>query len=120
MRMVGDRTYRREPNCIEWSFETSMHYVTAAAQHDGGHIVRDTKVDRVLLSQNYTYWGSCGPSVPDHLLPLFPLRRGQKCNHDAALLAELHHFISLDKPLGLVSDPADWDNPLYFKAQVPA
>jgi len=116
MRMVGDSTYRHEPDCIDWSFGMSMHYVAGAAQTDGGHVVRDTKADRVLLSQYYTYWGKSGPAVPAHLLPLFP-RRNQKCNHDAALLAELHDFIRLDQPLGLVGDPADWDNQKYFKAQ---
>jgi hypothetical protein len=117
MQMVGDRTYRHEPDNIDWSFDTSMHYVASAAQHNGGHVVRDTKVDRVLLSQRYTYWGKSGPTVPDHLLPLFPSLRGQKCEHDAVLLAELHDFIDLNRPLGLADDPADWDNPRYFKAQ---
>jgi hypothetical protein len=114
--MVGDRTYRHENGDADWVFDTSMHYVATAAQFDGGHVVRDTKVNRVLLSQHYTYWGKSGPPVPHHLLPLFPALRGQKCNHDEALLTQLHAFIGLDKPLRLAGDPADWDNPRYFKA----
>jgi len=116
IRMVGDCTYRHEPDDIDWSFDTSMHYVADAAQTDGGHVVRDTKVDRVLLSQHYTYWGKSGPAVPDHLLSLFPSHRGQKCKHDVTLLAELHDFISLERPLGAVGDPADWNNSQYFEA----
>lgn len=117
MSMVGDRTYRHEDDSSDWSFDTSMHYVASAPQTDGGHVVRDTKVDRVLLSQHYTYWGKSGPVVPDHLLPLFPVRRGQRCSRDAALLAQLHDLIGLNRPLGLEGEPADWDNPRYFKPQ---
>lgn len=115
VRMVGDRTYRHEDGCADWSFDTSMHYIASAPQKNGGHVVSDTKVDRVLLSQNYTYWGKSGPAIPSHLLPLFPPRRGHKRNHDLALLAELHAILALGKPLGLAGDPADWDNSRYFK-----
>jgi hypothetical protein len=118
MRMVGDRTYRHESDGIDWCFETSMHYVSGAIQRNGGHVARDTKVDRVLLSQHYTYWGNSGPVIPSHLLPLFPVRRGQKCNHDPTLLAELHSLIGLDQPLGLAGDPADWDNSRYFNVEI--
>jgi hypothetical protein len=120
MYMVGDRTYRHENGSPDWSFDQSMHYLATAAQKNGGHVARDTKVDRVLLSKHYTYWGKSGPKVPDHLLPLFPVLRGQKCNHDAVLLAELHNFIGLNQPMKLTGEPADWDNPRYFKAQAPS
>lgn len=115
MRMVGDRTYRHEDGSADWSFDTSMHYVANAPQTDGGHVVRDTKVNRVLLSQHYTYWGGSGPAVPPHLLPLFPKGRGFKSKHEAMLLAELHDFIGVSQPLRLAGDPADWDNHRYFK-----
>jgi hypothetical protein len=117
MSMVGDRTYRHEAEGAEWSFDTSMHYVAGAPQNGGGHVVRDTKVDRVLVSQHYTYWGKSGPKVPDHLLQLFPTHRGQKCNHDAVLLAQLHDLIKLNQPGRLAGDPADWDKRRYFKAK---
>lgn len=117
--MVGDRTYRHDQEGGDWSFETSMHYIASAPQKDGGHVVQDTKVDRVLLSQHFTYWGKSGPVVPNHLIPLFPAPRGQKCKHDEALLAQLHDLIGLNQPKRLVGDPADWDNPRYFKAQAP-
>lgn len=31
------------------------------------HIKRDTSVDRVLISQNFFYFGAEGPKIPDHL-----------------------------------------------------
>lgn len=116
MNMVGDRTYRHERGAPDWSFDTSMHFIASAPQIDGGHVVNDTKVDRVLLTKYYTYWGRLGPKVPNHLLPLFPVRRGQKCTRDGELLAQLHDFIGLAHPMQLAGEPADWDNRRYFKA----
>lgn len=115
IKMVGDRTYRHEPEDDGWRFETSMHYVPGANQDDGGHVKLDTNVDRILVGSEFTYWGKTGPEVPPHLIGLFPSPRGQKCNHDAVLLAELHEFMGIDKPLRVVGDPADWDNRRYFK-----
>ncbi|MBZ9649747.1 hypothetical protein K9B33_19600 [Sphingobium sp. 3R8] len=114
--MVGDRTYRHEGSDPAWQFEHSMHYLPHAKQADGGHAARDTKVDRILVGEDYTYWGGLGPIVPQHIMSLFPNPRGQKCPADGALLQELHQLIDITNPKGLVGDPADWDNPRYFKS----
>ena len=114
MRMVGDRTYRHDPVSGEWLFDHSMHYLPPAAQGGGGHVARDTKVDRLLLGQEFTYWGDIGPKVPDHLLTLFPNPRGQKCPNSGPLLTELHELVGISNPQGVVGDPADWENARYF------
>ena len=114
LRMVGDRTYRRGAEAGVWLFDLSMHYLPPAPQRDGGHVVRDTKVDRLLVGRDFTYWGKVGPEVPEHLLGLFPSRRGQKCPEAGPLLVELHELVDLDHPQGVVGDPTDWDNPRYF------
>lgn len=114
MRMVGDRTYRHNAESGQWLFELSMHYLPPAAQGNRDHVARDTKVDRLLLAQDFTYWGNTGPQIPAHLLGLFPNPRGQKCLEAGSLLTDLHQLVGLDKPLGVVGDPADWDNVRYF------
>jgi hypothetical protein len=114
MRMVGDRTYRHEVGSDRWLFDLSMHYLPPAAQGAGGHVARDTAVDRILLGDAFTYWGDTGPKVPDPLLGLFPNPRGQKKPPAGPLLTELHQLIDLDNPLGVVGDPADWNNTRYF------
>jgi hypothetical protein len=114
IRMVGDRTYRHEPGSEGWLFETSMHYVPGAKQTSGGHVARDTKVNRLLVGSQFTYWGNSGPCVPAHLISLFPNPRGDKCPPDGPLLTELHQLIDLAQPRGVCGDPADWENPRYF------
>lgn len=115
MLAAGDRTYRREPGSEEWSFEPSMHYVPGAPQGGGGHVVKDTKVDRLLVGKTFTYWGGSGPVVPDHLITMFPNPRGQKCPEPGPSLDELHDLMGLHDPRGLVGDPADWSSRRYFR-----
>jgi hypothetical protein len=115
IRMVGDRTYRHEAGDLAWRFDRSMHYMPPAKQANGGHVAKDTKVDRLLIGKDFTYWGGIGPKIPAHLLGLFPNPRGQKCPPDGPLLAELHDLIGVQAPKGLVGDPADWETQKYFK-----
>lgn len=115
-RQCGDNTYRLNTDTGEWDFDVSMHYIPSAEQRYGGHVVKDTSVNRILLAQDFTYWGGQGPSLPNHLLPIFPKTRGYKVNHsDPELVKEFHLFIGLDSPSGVMGDPADWTNKKYYK-----
>lgn len=114
-RAVGDRTYRHEAGQEGWVFDRSMHFSPGAGQVDGGHVATDTRVDRLLIGKDFTYWGAGGPVVPDHLIKLFT-NRNQMCHEGGPLLAELHEIIDLENPKGPVGDPANWNNPKYFKS----
>lgn len=113
MHSVGDRTYRHEAGLEGWQFEPSMHHVPSSG---GGasHVELDTKVDRLLVGKEFTYWGGAGPALPPQLLSLFSNPRNQKCQAEGPALDELLQFIGVDTPLGAVGDPADWDNQRYF------
>ena len=125
LRMVGDNTYRHAPGGRKWRFGKSMHFVPEETQEKvdpekhpehGGHVQTDTSVNRVLLSQRYTYWGGSGPAIPNHLLSLFPKARGYKCNHpEPGPVHELHQFVDLAVPRQLLGEPADWGNQRYFR-----
>jgi hypothetical protein len=115
-RMVGDRSYRHEGDQLTWRFSHSMHYLPHANQVAGGHAPRDTRVDRLLVGKEYTYWGASGPAVLPHLMELFPNPRGQRCPAEGELLDELHRLVDIENPKGLVGEPADWGNPRYFKS----
>lgn len=115
MRMVGDRTYRHEPGSDDWHFEVSMHHIPGALGANGEHVGIDTAVNRLLVGREFTYWGKSGPSVPADLMSLFPNPRGERCPPEGPLLTQLHQLIDLANPRGVVGDPADWDNPRYFR-----
>lgn len=59
----GDNIYRRGGN---GQFEQADSHHS----HEGGvpnpvHVVHDTSVDRVLVSDTFTYWGETGPAIPE-------------------------------------------------------
>lgn len=116
IREVGDRTYRQDQNTRQWKFEVSMHYIAGTPQPNGGHVTKDTKVNRILLGRRFTYWGKSGPKLPKHLISLFPQGIGHKrLSPDTEYIEEFHKFLGLGNPLEFVDDPADWDNPKYFR-----
>jgi hypothetical protein len=114
MRIVGDRTYRHEPGQADWQFDRSMHHLPGTTKATSRHADLDTKVDRLLVGKQFTYWGNSGPSVPADLMSLFPNPRGNKCPPAGPLLDQLHELSGVNDPRGHVGDPADWGNKRYF------
>ncbi|HJW23507.1 MAG TPA: hypothetical protein VJ576_01305 [Rhodocyclaceae bacterium] len=62
----GDNVYFKAGNGAAWTQRDSFH-----SQPDGSpnpkHIARDTRVDRVLISDDYVYFGGSGPCFPNDL-----------------------------------------------------
>lgn len=62
----GDNIYHRASDDEDWTQSESFH-----SKQDGSrnqeHVDRDTKVNRVLVSEQFIYFGGEGPSIPDHL-----------------------------------------------------
>lgn len=65
-RLVGDNIYHRDPATSEWQQADSHH------SNDGSvnaiNLRKDTKSDKVLLSENFFYFGSEAPTIPADLL----------------------------------------------------
>jgi len=64
--MLGDNIYHRLLGSDKWQQEDSHH-----SRPDGlpeeSNIERDTSTDRVLISNDFTYFGRSAPLVPDHV-----------------------------------------------------
>ena len=121
----GSRKLARGDNiyCLDnkrWRQLNSYH-----SHEDGSpnqkHIEKDTKVDRVLISRNYIYFGRCAPEIPE----VFVSRGLEKSichtgrNHrvfdsskrsDAALIAEFEDWFCQLGDTGYVADPSDWSD----------
>ena len=60
----GDNIYHKEQESGLWLQEDSHHC------HEDGtsnpkNIVNDTQTDRVLVGEDFIYWGGSGPKIPD-------------------------------------------------------
>jgi hypothetical protein len=66
-KMVGDNVYRTDPETGEWLQENCVHSQPSGEQ-DQPNTLHDTVTDRVLISEEFYYFGAKAPEVPTKLL----------------------------------------------------
>lgn len=108
----GDNIYFRVAAGVAWQQRDSFH-----SRPDGSlnpeHVARDTGVNRVLISNDFVYFGGEGPEFPDEL-------QDQKGRHlcktgiglttfdDAQLVASLERWIRSLAVRGYQGAPFEW------------
>lgn len=108
----GDNIYswNNETNC--WNQLDSFH-----SRKDGSpnekHIRRDTRVDRVLISSDYIYFGGRGPEIPNifrnyHGIDICKQGRGRKIIEDLDLINIFEMWVRSIDNFGYVSPPFEW------------
>jgi hypothetical protein len=108
----GDNIYYRSPDDTEWLQRDSFH-----SNPDGSariaHIRRDTGTDRVLISDDYYYFGGEGPEIPAQFRD--PERydvcrkvRRRKPLHDQELIDEFVAWLRTFGDPGFHGRPLDW------------
>jgi Nucleotide modification associated domain 2 len=65
--MVGDNVYRTDPKTGKWLQEDCVHSQQSGEQ-DQPNTLHDTGTDRVLISEEFYYFGANAPEVPTKLL----------------------------------------------------
>ena len=80
----GDNFYYRCP-------EDPMVWCQIPADHcDQSSLWHDTKVDRVLISNDFIYWGGDGPAMPEPIrMHLGKRTRGHRCNFTDGVVQEV-------------------------------
>ena len=63
-RAFGDNIYHRDPDSGLWLQEDSHHSLQDGSP-DPKNTGNDTKTDRVLISDDFIYWGGSGPKLPE-------------------------------------------------------
>jgi hypothetical protein len=104
----GDAIYHRNPLTGEWIQEDSLH-----RRSDGQISIADLNADtghtdQLLLSTNFTYWGTKAPFFPPHLnmFGKYGVREKRYFSKQ-----EVNDFIVWADPLlgqGLIGLPIDW------------
>ncbi len=109
----GDNIYYRDSATCEWHQEDSHH-----SNRDGTpnikNIEHDTQTDRVLISDDYIYWGGEGPQIPAKYRNFcgFDLKaiRGYKCNFPDNMVNEFVDWIQSLEDQGYCGAPLEWLN----------
>lgn len=65
-KLVGDNIYHRQDTEASWEQEDSVHSLEDGTQCPQ-NTAHDTRVNRILLSDRYIYFGAQAPNLPQHV-----------------------------------------------------
>jgi hypothetical protein len=109
----GDNIYSRGAHAKKWSQANSHHSLTDGSPN-ASNIAADTKTDRVLISDDFVYWGGLGPQVPQRFLNYGPehvtlcVGRNHKNNFPTEFVQEFVAWIRSLNETGYAGEPLDW------------
>ncbi len=106
-RAFGDNIYHRT-NSGEWR-QIDSHHSYEDGIPNTANIRRDTKADRVLISDDFVYWGGIGPEIPifsGH--DICKKGQGYKRAFPATVVDGFVDWIRRFNVDGYLGDPYDW------------
>ncbi len=83
---------------------------------DPRYVRNQLRTDKVLVSDDFIYWGKDGPLLPSKLSSLIkPNGPGHKCNFPEAIVQEVDRWFRSRRKKGLVGTPFDgWFTQHYW------
>lgn len=107
----GDNIYHRNKKTGGWQ-QTDSHHSFSDGTPNKRNIVNDTQTDRMLISDDYIYWGGSGPSIPKRFRNFDGLDICGKRNHKNGFPEKMvYEFTAWLRSLGAhgyCGDPLDW------------
>ena len=108
----GDNIYFRGGLDTDWHQRDSFHS-KSDGQINPDHVKRDTGVNRVLVSDDFVYFGGDGPKFPDNLIArdgreICKKGRGRSCFDDSQLIERLEEWIGGMGVVGYQGPPFEW------------
>lgn len=101
----GDNIYHRSPVGGQWR-QVNSHHSLRDGRPNPDNVEHDTKVNHVLLSDDFLYFGGVGPDIPKRFDVCTP-GRGHRCRFPDSVVKEFSDWLrSLES--GFNSPPADW------------
>ena len=103
---VGDNAYHIDRETGEWIQEPCQHCKSDCSPSQSD-MDADLSVNRVLIGETFTYWGSDGPPLPLFAGEQLFAGRGHKYKYPPEVVAEFHKWYDSLGLQGIVGDPAD-------------
>jgi hypothetical protein len=108
----GDNIYFRSSSTAQWQQRDSFHSREDGTTHEQ-HVQRDTGINRVLVSDDFVYFGGTGPIFPEYLQdnggrPLCKSGIGRNCFEDRELTEKLERWLRTLGVSGYQSAPYEW------------
>lgn len=104
----GDNIYYRDPKTGQWRQKDSHHSLLNGGQNQA-NIARDTGANRVLISDDYVYWGGGGPEVPEFRgFSVCKKGIGHKTDFPCDVVQEFIGWLRNLGDVGYCGAPLDW------------
>lgn len=110
----GDNIYSRKAGTKNWC-QANSHHSMADGSPNKLNVATDTQADRVLISDDFVYWGGAGPRLPQKFLDYGPQHltlcvggRNHKTNFPPKFIQEFVAWIRSLNERGYVDEPLDW------------
>jgi hypothetical protein len=104
----GDNIYRWNALTKRWEQLDSYHSNPDGSPH-AEHVLRDTRVDRVLISADFVYFGGHGPKLPPIVRGVIVKHgRGDKVITDVGVIKQFDKWICGLGAKSYAGAPSDW------------
>lgn len=109
----GDNIYSRDTEDHPWRQADSHHSLTDGNPNPK-NVNADTGTNRILLSNDFVYWGGEGPALPMKFLNYGPHHesvcagRGHKNDFSPQLVEEVVSWVRSFQQTGFCGEPFDW------------
>jgi hypothetical protein len=109
----GDSIYSRDAAGRRWC-QADSHHSLPNGRPNPRNVTADTGTNRLLLSNDFVYWGGIGPELPRQFLRYGPQHmsvcagRGHKNKFPPQLVEALIEWIRSFHQSGYCGEPLDW------------
>ena len=107
-RAFGDNIYHRDDVNGSWH-QVDSHHSCEDGTPNAKNIRHDTSVDRILVSDDFIYWGGSGPRLPLSFRDdICKGGQGHKCRFPAEVVSRCITWLRDLDDKGYRGDPLDW------------
>ncbi len=107
-KAFGDNIYYHDEITQQWC-QTDSHHSYEYGRQNANNVRHDTQVDRVLVSDDFIYWGGSGPKVLSIRGCNLYFGRGHKCSYCEEVVQEFIAWIGGSNGRGYCGSPLEWD-----------
>ena len=108
-KAFGDNIYYRDNDISPWCQLDSHHSYPDGTQNNR-NVRNDTQVNRVIVSNDFIYWGGNGPLVPYFRGgPVCHSTQGHRCNFPAEVVDDFEAWLRGFDDRGYCGIPLEWE-----------
>ena len=108
-RAFGDNIYRRAEDGVGWN-QIDSHHSKSSGEPNVENMADDTKANRVLISNDFVYWGGNGPKIPTlQGVDICHKLQGYSCNFSSEVVGSAVQWIRGFEERGYCGSSRDWD-----------